>query len=1042
MGIISKVKSKIKDFLTDKSVTGKKKTTLDYFIEEVGAMRQKSKAFQDKYLNAAPENVKGTARETIYNVDPMLGTGAIGKNVGRVLREAVKKGVSSQATKKIIETAENKLAPLTDKAVEKTKSVVTKNLSNFVKKQEEFIKSEATKRNNVINKVNVSNPPIQEARKGEFLGRHNQPLKVGDIVEQETMFGPEKVQIMSEPVKDHLGHDIIKVKNLNDSKHPTYGVKKGAVSEADLDYISGKDDMKYFDEWLNGNGKTSKSQPLQEGVSDTEIKKVAGNILKNNPNEAITQRDAEAMAKDVIENRKYNSPKVDDDVRDNIIAKLENFKSNPKYIQDGQYIDETLKNAKADKLKIEDYEDVAEYLQENKDWSYIRQIAEDNNKVVKVRQRGNGTIKITKGELDTIKNIPDLNPKLLERRGQNPIRVFEEMGSEAKELFYRPIKVAEKLTVNAKNFWNKELGRFTKGISQQSSKNIMLHALSQESDGAKILTENGLKAKPLTTQEKGLYDYMRLRYDAMLDELNQARAVIGKEPIKKRDNYFTHIRDMNILEELGFNPVNDDIETLLVNKVHRNASAFGWAKKRTGSLKDVELDALNVFRKYQEKAQEHINMSPAITKLRELTRTKIPDTGSEKGYFKLQETQPRTFKYVQEWLDTVAGQKPPSEFPKVVNTLLLKLNQNIAFATLAGNVKSAWIQPTAIINTITEIGPAKTIRGLYELAMGGGDFALEKSNVLRGRQFETAIQDMANGVFGKVGRIKKGISETMIKYSLQALDSLTAQATWLGAYDKAKNQLKLVGEEAYNYADDIVTKTQASAAKSDIAPIQRTDLGKMLTLFQTFVINDFNRIVTDVVGIGTKMPAKERIKKTLTYLTAVSLANYFIEDKLGIPTPFPRPIKALKESGVKEAGKELAGQLPIVGGSLRYGGSPMGALSDLGLAIIDKSSGKYTSESWWEIAGKVLGVPGTVQLKKTIKAVEGLSDGYTVTYNKRDKSGNLVKDKNGETIQGKVKIKITDPIDKIRALLFGLYETQGAKKIREEGKQRLRLKLQ
>lgn len=642
--------------------------------------------------------------------------------------------------------------------------------------------------------------------------------------------------------------------------------------------------------------------------------------------------------------------------------------------------------------------------------------------IVKIRKAGNGTIKIMKSELETMKKMGDLKPTLGERYFQNPIRVFEELGEGAKELFYRPIKVAENLAIRAKNFYNTEFNQIIKGLDKNSSNNIMKYAVSQEVGGEKILGSQ--KITPLKPNETKVYEYIRTRYDSLLDELNEARAIIGKDPINKVKNYFTHIRDLNVLEQMGFSPITDDIESLLANKIHRNATAFQFAKKRIGSLTNIETDAFNVFRKYQEKALDHINLSPAITKVRELSRTIIPDATNELGKFKLQDVAPNAFKYISEWTDFVAGQKVQNNIPKVLENVLQTLNKNIAFATLSFNIRSAIIQPSAIINSVTELGAKNVGVGIKELLKGGSKFALEHSNVLKGRQFDTAIQDIANGVFGKTGRLKSKIAEWGIK-PLQVLDSLTAQSTWLAAYNRAVTQLGKVGRAAYNYADDIVVKTQASAARSDVAKIQRSTLGRMATQFQTFVINDFNRIMRDVLGIGNEaMKKPEVIKKAITYLAGVSLWNYLSEDVLGIPSPFPRPIKALKEQGIMEAGKELSSQIPVIGGALRYGTGALGAAVDLTQQIFQKVNGKYTPASWWELAGKVFGIPGTVQLKKIIKGIEGNQNGYTVTTNANKR----------------IKIEFDDPIDRIRALLLGPYETKEASQTRiAPAKPKLRL---
>ena len=356
--------------------------------------------------------------------------------------------------------------------------------------------------------------------------------------------------------------------------------------------------------------------------------------------------------------------------------------------------------------------------------------------------------------------------------------------------------------------------------------------------------------------------------------------------------------------------------------------------------------------------------------------------------------------------------------PKFAERTIAKLNQNLAFATLSGNIRSALIQPSAIINTITEIGSKNTLLGLKDMLANRGDFAIENSNVLLGRQFETAIRDVAEGIAGKTGRFKKEAGKMGLKL-LQVLDGFTAQATWLGALNHAKVDLGLAGKQAMNFADDVVIRTQASAARSDVAKIQRSLGGRIATLFQTFVINDWNRLIRDVAGIGNpQMTTAQGVKKLAKYLTYVSLWNYAMEDVLGIPTPFPRPIKALREEDLGEAAKEAVSSIPLIGGAARFGTGIGGALVDVFSQITKKVSGKYTPSSWWEIAGKLIGVPGTNQLKKTIKAVQGLSDGYTVTTNKGKR----------------IKIRITDPVDKVRALMFGMFSTKTAAEVRETGR--------
>jgi hypothetical protein len=644
---------------------------------------------------------------------------------------------------------------------------------------------------------------------------------------------------------------------------------------------------------------------------------------------------------------------------------------------------------------------------------------EDITDLVKIKAAG-GKTRITKDDLSQLNKIKDLPvPKgpvaHAGRVFENPIRLFEQ--SNSKELFYRPIKAAEKrffdeAEATAKTV--KEVRTAAVKSNKKAPERIMLHAIAQESGGAKQLQAIGKVAPDLTKEELKAYNFLRKEYDSLLDRLNESRIFAGKKPINRRENYFTHIREMNALEELGYSTVGDDVADLITKGIHRNAPSFRFAKSRTGApMKKIELDAFNVFNKYREPALYNINLTPEIAKIREMTRTKITDPVS-KEVFEFGEKYPQLKGEVDSWLDVVAKQDKESiKALKPFVNIAKVLNQNVVFSTMAFNIQSAVIQPSAIISTVTEIGPKFTQKGIQQLMVKGWDEAFELSNVLKGRKFDTAIEDIGN-----LGGRRRKLARAGMK-PLQALDQVTATATWYGAHDLAKAR-GLTGKAATNFADDVVVRTQASASPSDLAEIQRSDMGKLLTTFQTFVINQWNWLKRDVAGIGNKeITKKEATKKLLTYISAVGMWNV-LSDKVGIPTPFPQPFKSYREEetrlgGAKEVGRELASVVPVLGGTVRFGGSLGGPLVDTiqkGFSIV---SGKYSNNTPAEVIAKLLGIPGVSQMKKTLKGLGANLDEYTVT-----------------TKSGKEEIT-PEGLDAIRSLLFGPYNTREAQQVRLQG---------
>ena len=320
-----------------------------------------------------------------------------------------------------------------------------------------------------------------------------------------------------------------------------------------------------------------------------------------------------------------------------------------------------------------------------------------------------------------------------------------------------------------------------------------------------------------------------------------------------------------------------------------------------------------------------------------------------------------------------AGQKPITNVPPLLEKGLLKLNENLTYAILGASIRSAGIQPSAIINTFTLLGPKYTAKGIASLlSPKKRRAAMETSRHLITRSYDVAVSDAMRAVAsGKIGKAKKAIGGATLK-PLQMLDMETAKATFHAAHEYGVKELGYKGRKAQRFADEITMKTQASAAPSDIAPIQRTPAGKSLTLFQTFVINEWDFLTKDVMGIkNAKITNPQAFNRAVKYVAAATAINIFYEDVLGVNSPHPTPIRAFQES--LEAGdsipsatwrvtKELAEKVPIVGGGIRYGKGITGAPAEVVRDFITQKTIKA------ENIAKLAGVPGTAQIAKTIRA--------------------------------------------------------------------------
>jgi hypothetical protein len=601
-----------------------------------------------------------------------------------------------------------------------------------------------------------------------------------------------------------------------------------------------------------------------------------------------------------------------------------------------------------------------------------------------VKQRNLGTKKapryappVTVADEAGIKALPDVS----DGRLTNPIYTFDKLGDWAKDTFYHPMKAAEDAAKRHFLVLKADVDVLKKELPKGSADRIGIYATAQQKGGAAKLKHMGIEEVPtLTKPEMDAYNRLREHYKDLYDQIQEARIQAGKEPFDAVDDYFTFMHEISFLDQLGFNAIfgnknllKKTIDDKIAQFIHRKATPFRFAQKRTNALYNVDTNAFRVFLKYSDTATEHIAKSPVIAKGRELL-LKMPDD------FILQDKAPDSHKFLTEWLDFQAGQKPTTtdlvNFPKV-EAGLKALNRNMAFAVLGANLRSALIQPTSLLNTVTEIGQKYTRAGIAEMFNPESvKFAMKESNVLLTREFDVNVTDAMRGIGGHLIGAKEFLGTNAMK-PLQYLDLKAAQASWLGAFEKGTKFDGMTQEQAVKYADETVVRTQASAARSDMAPVMRSTLGRTALMFQTFTLNNWNFLKHDVAGIGNeRVSNKQAFEKVATFMVGATLINILFEDILGTNSPLPTPLraayKALDEGdGILGASKNMAlelGQLlPFFGGA-RYGSHPLGATVDFIGDVAEKFSDSPRGKPTAELVGKGLGVPGTAQIKRLINS--------------------------------------------------------------------------
>ncbi len=642
------------------------------------------------------------------------------------------------------------------------------------------------------------------------------------------------------------------------------------------------------------------------------------------------------------------------------------------------------------------------------------------------------TMEIVEAEMNVLKKLPtvmkgkeikkvakDLRGDIVKKAGlyEPPIRSFDDLGESMKAMTYDKAREATHLSQLGYKESAKGIDDFK--LTKIESQRVMAHALLQEGQ-TETLKRMGVKAQELSPKEMAAYKWMRNQFDDMADRFDYTSALAGKPPLgqeiklKLKDmpdgtkaymsddgkfvrpatsqskspelsfynrpkNYFTLSRQLEDAEKEGFNVLNAQYDTLS-DFIKSNTTEFAYKKHRVKSSAPVELDAVNVFKKYMARAHEYVNMSPVITRVNKMNSTLFDtlEDGTKKAW-RLQDENPRASEFLNNWTKDLQGFKWKTklggeEFDKL-DRFANVVNRNILYSTLSGNMKSFMTQIFGTRNAFTALGPDSFLKGWKQnLDKGYRKFALQNSNVLGTRVFEHGF-DKAGNIIGKT---RDEIAEKGL-IPLKRLDMETAQATWLGAFDKAYKKQGLNMKDSIGYADNIVTKTQGSATRVDRIPLARTPAGRMVSLFQTFGSYDYSFLKKDVLGLGTNIPKSARAKTFMKYAAATEALNIAAELS-GMGSPFPNPYKTIKDSAdngdsgaitILKTIEDLASVHPALG-SAKYGKSIVGApISSIEEVIEKMNKGK---ELPWDVvaqgAAKVTGIPGMGWIPRYFKIKE------------------------------------------------------------------------
>lgn len=545
----------------------------------------------------------------------------------------------------------------------------------------------------------------------------------------------------------------------------------------------------------------------------------------------------------------------------------------------------------------------------------------------------------------------------------NPIYALDKVPV-LKDIYYK-LREAEHYAVQnykvIRDFAEKQIFNLPK----KSLENIGAFLTSLQDGGPERLAAMGVKEiKKLNAKELRAVQYMRDMYDAKIDQINLVRLAIGKEPIPKLPHYFTQMVVFNDFLAADINPVFLSTDQFIKPR----GVPEPMAHHRVGGTRAVELNAKDVFLSYMKDAERIIQVSPMIAQGRLLTERSW-ELGGRK--WRLKFAEPGAYKFFSEWLDYEAGKGKVGTYghlPTFMERAMHTLQKNARTGVMSFYLPSALKQPLAYINTVADCGFKASMQGAIEnLSASRRNFAMQTSRVLKNREVDVSMAEAYDSAKTPIG----GALNVVTKYGfapLRLLDMETARSTWLAGYAKGKAK-GLTGRDLVNFADDMVVRGQGSASRLDVSPVQRTELGRFMTLFQTFAIADWNHLRKDVLGIKADIPKGEIIQRTLRLLVATELANMAWLAATGrpaIPTPLSTAIEVAQSGEIKPEDipkilMSVGTRLPVVG-SWEYGTVAPGA--QYAMNVVE---GLYKGDVNPFDVMTLAGIPGSQQMKRIVK---------------------------------------------------------------------------
>lgn len=554
-------------------------------------------------------------------------------------------------------------------------------------------------------------------------------------------------------------------------------------------------------------------------------------------------------------------------------------------------------------------------------------------------------------------------------------------------------------------------GIVSKRLTGQGKGNKVSAAIQQFGEGRKT-QEQLVKEFGEDTAQKIIQanDFFRSKYDELIDRANEVRANFDRDPIPKREDYYTHFNELNT----QFGKIFQRRDMSASSDFAKPQAPFNpFAKERTGG--EFTDDAFGAFERYLAPTLREIHLTEHVQNLRlhadALTAQAAAKNKDLGGFVNMLNQQADALAGARVGFDKAASDTAGG---KKVLDVLDWARGRISKNTILGSVRSTIMQTAAIPQSIEKNGLVNTLAGVKD----------ELAAAISGKASASELSPFLKRRYADVGpAVKTGVqkAEDIAAKPFELFERGATEAIWRSSYRNA-TQSGFSGKAAIQEADRLTQRIVGGRSAGERAIIFEQTLGNTALPFQ-LEVNNFMQQVQQDIGLKNILTTKKGAKSAAKLFAATYVFNSMYEGLLG-DRPLADPIQAgvetaekIKEGDVAGAAGRLPAELlsNITGGQVIAGAIPPEQRRRF---FGDTEVGRYGGEPAViraiqspEDAATYLATPfAGRQLKRTVEGGQTLAKGYN------------------ETDQGRVRFASGEgPGDFISSLLFGPYGTKSGK---------------